>query len=72
STGRVLFIKAIIIMIDVFILFLVVIAGTLNLYATRFVTREREVRVFVFISALYSLILASVLLCFKLFGISRF
>ncbi|ARO69056.1 hypothetical protein B9J09_08505 [Xylella fastidiosa subsp. pauca] len=59
-------------MIDVFILFLVVTAGTLNLYATRFVTREREVRVFVFISALFSLILASVLLCFKLFGISRF
>ncbi|TNW23331.1 hypothetical protein EIP73_11165 [Xylella fastidiosa subsp. pauca] len=59
-------------MIDVFILFLVVTAGILNLYATRFVTREREVRVFVFISALFSLILASVLLCFKLFGISRF
>ncbi|AAO28773.1 hypothetical protein PD_0941 [Xylella fastidiosa Temecula1] len=67
-----LLIKAIISMINVFILFLVVISGILNLCAARFLTRERQVHVFVFISSFYSLIVAAVILCFEIFKILWF
>ncbi len=58
-------VKANIKMIEFFILFFVVISGILNLCAARFLTMERQVPVFIFISSFYSLILSAVLVCFS-------